>query len=102
MVYVSGDYSLKARELNENFVGRACAVQARDGSAVFARIAAIRITDSGTTTIWFDSVPGESGIRVMELGPETQVQFSRTEGEWEIREFVGEIRDILKKHLGQR
>ena len=101
MVYVTGDYPLKAGELNESFVGKACAIQARDGSAVFARIAAIKLTDSGSVTLWFDAVPDDSDIRMMTLGSEQQVYFSRTEGEWEVRESLEEIRDMLRKKYGR-
>ncbi len=93
--------AVAASGLNQSHVGLSFGYNQDAGTVIYGRIAGFRITGGGVV-IWLDGVPESSPFHALEVAGDAPIYFDAVSGEWETRENVERIRDLLLERHGKR
>ena len=92
----SDEYGVDASDLNQSFIGMTVGFNADDGT-VYGRLVAAKVSDE-SVHIWLDGfVAGEVAHLVVE--PTARLYFARTTGDWQLRETVQHVYDLLRERM---
>lgn len=92
----SDEYPVEARDLNQSFIGMTVGYNGPTAT-YYGRLAAVRLADTDVQ-VWLDGfVAGD--VQHLVLEPHERLFFARTTGDWQLRETVQQVYDLLKSKL---
>lgn len=92
----SDEYPVEARDLNQSFIGMTVGYNGA-GSTVYGRLAAVKLTET-EVNVWLDGfIAGD--VEHLVLEPHERLFFARTTGDWQLRETVQHVLDLLRDKL---
>ena len=88
----SDEYKVEAGQLNQSFVGLAFGYNVSEGRVTYGRLAGLAIRQA-SVILWLDGVQGDAGT--IEVGPGTELWFSRYTANAQIAETLDRIERLL-------
>lgn len=89
----SDEYPVEARDLNQSFIGMTIGFNLPTGT-VYGRLGATKVNDD-EIHVWLEGI-GDPEASHYVFAPNTRLFFARTTGDWQLRETVQQVLDVLK------
>lgn len=92
----SDEYPVEAKDLNQSFIGMTVGYNAADAT-YYGRLAAVRLAETDVQ-VWLEGFSAGK-VQQLVLEPNERLFFARTTGDWQLRETVQQVLDLLKTKL---